>query len=81
MSVQQTRPIPSTEHAAFLLFSGFLIRGTEQGPRGVVFLFDDDPCLDAALLEFTNGGAQVEPRAFLRALNDLRDLARARGAR
>ncbi len=78
MSVKQTRPVQSTEHAAFLLSLGFPVKGTHQGARGVVFLFDDDPRLDAALLEFTNGGAQVEPRAFLRALNDLRDLARSR---
>ena len=45
---------------------------------GVVLpFFDADPRLNAALLQFTNGKAKVEPRAFLRALNDLRDLARS----
>ena len=78
MSTKQTRLVSSTEHAAFLLSSGFPVRGTQHNGRGVAFLFDDDPRLEAALLEFTNGGAQVEPRAFLRALNDLRDLARSR---
>ena len=78
MSVKQARPVQSTEHAAFLLSLGFHIKGTSQSPRGVVFLFDDDTRLDSALLEFMNGNAQVEPRTFLRALNDLRDLARSR---
>ncbi len=78
MSVKQTRPVQSTEHAAFLLSSGFLVKGTHQGPRGVVFLFDEDPRLDAALLAFANGTSKVEPRVFLRALSDLRDLARSR---
>jgi len=77
VALKQTRPIPSTEHAAFLLSLGFPVQGTHQGIRGIIFLFDDDPQLEAALLQFTNGGARVEPRAFLRALSDLRDLARS----
>jgi len=78
VSTKQTRLVPSTEHAAFLLSLGFPIKGTHQSSRGVVFLFDEDPRLDSSLLEFMNGNAQVEPRTFLRALNDLRDLARSR---
>ncbi len=77
MTTKQTRLVTSTEHAAFLLSSGFLVRGTQHNGRGVAFLFDDDPRLETALLRFTNGEAKVEPRAFLRALNDLRDLARS----
>ncbi len=78
MSTKQTRLVTSTEHAAFLLSSGFLVRGTQHNGRGVAFLFDDDPRLETALLRFMNGEAKVEPRTFLRALNDLRDLARSR---
>jgi len=78
VSLKQTRLVPSTEHAAFLLSLGFPVKGTHQSPRGVLFIFDDDPRVESALLEFTNGRAHVEPRAFLRALNDLRDLARSR---
>ncbi len=79
MSTAQTRLITSTEHAAYLLSAGFLVRGTQPTTRGVIFLFDDDPHLETALLQFTNGEAKVEPRAFLRALSDLRDLARSQG--
>lgn len=78
MSTKQTRLVPSTEHAAFLLSLGFPIKGTHQSSRGVVFLFDEDPRVDAALLAFANGTSKVEPRVFLRALSDLRDLARSR---
>ena len=78
MTTKQTRLITSTEHAAFLLSLSFPIKGTHQSSRGVVFLFDDDPRLDAALLDFANGTSKVEPRLFLRALSDLRDLARSR---
>ncbi len=78
MSTKRTRPINSTEHSAFLVSSGFPVRGTQRTERGVIFLFDDDPRLETALLQFTNGEATVEPRAFLRALSDLRDLARSR---
>ena len=76
--MKQIRPISSTEHAAFLLSCGFPVKGTRYNDRGVIFLFDDDPRVDEALLRFTNGRGRVEPRAFLRALNDLRDLARSR---
>ena len=78
MSTKQTRLVSSTEHAAYLVSCGFPVRGTQHNGRGVAFLFDDDPRLEMALLRFTNGEAKVEPRAFLRALNDLRDLARSR---
>jgi len=78
VTTKATRPINSTEHSAFLISSGFPVRGTQHTGRGVAFLFDDDPRLETALLRFTNGEAKVEPRAFLRALNDLRDLARSR---
>ncbi len=78
--MKQTRLITSTEHAAYLLSSGFLVRGTQPNERGVAFLFDADPHLDAALLDFANGTSKVEPRSFLRALSDLRDLARSQGA-
>ncbi len=78
MSTKQTRLINSTEHSAYLVSCGFPVRGTQHTERGVIFLFDDDPRLETALLRFTNGEAKVEPRAFLRALNDLRDLARSR---
>ena len=77
MSVKQSRRIPSTEQSAFLLYEQFQVKGTYLNSRGVGFIFDDDPRLDAALLLFTNGKACVEPRLFLRALNDLRDLARS----
>ena len=78
MSTAQTRLVTSTEHAAYLLSAGFLVRGTQSTTRGVIFLFDDDPRLESALLRFANGEAKVEPRSFLRALSDLRDLARSR---
>jgi len=77
MSVKQTRLVPSTEQAAFLIRNGFQVKGTHPNSRGVGFIFDNDPRLDEALLLFTNGKARVEPRLFLRALNDLRDLARS----
>ncbi len=78
MSAKPVRLVSSTEHAAFLLSSGFSVKGTRHNDRGVIFLFDDDPHVDEALLRFTNGKGRVEPRTFLRALNDLRDLARSR---
>ena len=60
MSVKQTRLVSATAHAAYLVQSGFLIRGTQHDGRGIAFLFDNDPRLNAALLDFTNGKAKVE---------------------
>ena len=79
MSAKQTRLVSATACAAFLVQSGFPVRGMQHDGRGIAFLFDDDPRLSIALLNYTNGKAKVEPRAFLQALNDLRDLARSTG--
>lgn len=71
------RLVPATETAAFLVLQGFNVRGVRPNGRGCGFLFDDTAELQDALLQFTNGRVQVEPRGFLRTLNDLRDLARS----
>ncbi len=71
------RLVPSTETAAFLVLAGFDVRGCRPNGRGCGFVFDDVPAIHDALLKFTNGQTQVEPRAYLRTLNDLRDLARS----
>ena len=75
--MKPTRLIPSTEIAAYLVTAGFAVRGCHPNGRGCAFLFDDAPALQEHLLRFTNGETKVEPRSFLRALNDLRDLARS----
>ena len=75
--MRSCRLVPSTETAAFLVLAGFAVRGCRPNDRGCGFLFDDVPTLQDALLKFTNGQTQVEPRAYLRTLNDLRDLARS----
>jgi hypothetical protein len=75
--VTPSRLIPSTEAAAFLVHEGLPVRGCHPDGRGCAFIFDDTPILHEHLLRFTNGQGTVEPRAFLRALNDLRDLARS----
>lgn len=75
--MRPARVVPATETAAFLVLAGFNVRGLRQNGRGMGFLFDDLQEIEDALLRFTNGKGQVEPRAFLRVLNDLRDLARS----
>ncbi len=75
--MKSLRLVPATETAAILILRGFSLRGVRPNGRGVGFLFDDSPDLQEALLRFTNGEIQVEPRGFLRTLNDLRDLARS----
>ncbi len=74
--MRSLRLVPATETAACLVLQGFNVRGVRPNGRGCGFLFEDTPELQAALLRFTNGQVQVEPRGFLRTLNDLRDLAR-----
>lgn len=75
--MEPSRLIPSTETAAFLVHEGLPVRGCCPNGRGCGFLFDDTPTLHEHLLRFTNGQGTVEPRAYLRALHDLRDLARS----
>lgn len=77
MQTTPSRLIPSTDIAAYLVVAGFPLKGCRSNGRGVGFLFDDCPQIEDELMRFTNGGAQVEPRAYLRTLNDLRDLARS----
>lgn len=78
--MKPSRLIPSTEIAAYLIQVGFPLKGCRPNGRGVGFVFDDAPGLEEHLLRFTNGQTTVEPRSFLRALNDLRDLARSQPA-
>ena len=78
--MKPSRLIPSTETAAYLLTEGFSVRGCRPNGRGCAFVFDDAPEIEDHLLRFTNGLTKVEPRSFLRALNDLRDLARSQMA-
>ena len=75
--MRSCRLVPSTETAAFLGLAGFAVLGCRPSGRGCGFIFDDVPAICDALLRFTNGQTQVEPRAYLRTLNDLRDLARS----
>lgn len=80
--MKPSRLIPATETAAFLTLMGFECRGCRPNGRGSCgFIFEDTPGLHDALLQFTSGRGTVEPRMFLRTLNDLRDLARSELAR
>jgi hypothetical protein len=82
MGTKPSRFIPATETAAFLVLKGFDCRGCRPaGPGSCGFLFDESQELQQALLQFTSGRSTVEPRMFLRTLNDLRDLARSELAR
>ncbi len=72
------RIIPSTDTAAYLLSQGHPVVAVRQlGQGGMVFCFEESPELEEHLLRFVSGRSVVEPRSFVRALNDLRDLARS----